>query len=154
MATLEQTQVRLRLTKDQKVLAQLKKNRALKEDDKGLYLPIMFDGSVFYFRPHQTITVSQNIGNALIRSSAVIMGDHLVGEYAAAVEKIGSFELGVEPAPSESNKTACPICNQPCYTFPRLARHLATAHAEEADLSDKELETAKSKSVEAIDASE
>ena len=134
--SLEQVQLRLRLTNDATILRKLKKNKAIKTDAKGEYFPIQFDGAVYYFRPGMVITVGKTVGKAMIRSSAVIMGDDIDGEFVAAVEEIGSYELGQETAPEEAAKaTSCPICKQNCHTLPRLARHLMTQHTtDRADL--------------------
>ena len=130
--SLEYQQLKLRLTNDKEVLKQLKRNHAIKTDVKGDVLIIQFDGHEYQFRPGKVLTVGRNVGKSLIRSSGVIMGDHLTGDYAAAVEEIGSYELGVEQAPEdESRATTCPICKQNCFTLPRLARHLMTSHVKD-----------------------
>ena len=134
--SIESTQVRLRLTNNQEILKQLKRNKAIRTDAKGEYLPIQFDGYQYDFRAGKVLTVGKSVGNALIRSSAVIMGDHLVGDYAAGVEEIGSYQLGVEQAPEDEAKaTTCQVCKLNCHTLPRLARHLLTQHTKDrADL--------------------
>jgi hypothetical protein len=134
--SLEATQLRLRLTNDQSILKQLKKNRAIRTDAKGEFFPIQFDGYQYDFRPGKILTCNRSVGKALIRSSAVIMGDHLVGDYAAGIEEIGSYEIGVDQAPEDEAKaTSCTICKLNCHTLPRLARHLMTQHqTDRADL--------------------
>src|SRR5271169_3159725 len=134
---LEYTQLRLRLTNDKTVIKQLKRNRMLRTDEKGEVLVIQFDGHCYEFRPGKVLTVNRSVGKGLIRSSAIIMGeDQLTGDFSAAIEEIGSYELGVDQAPEdEARATTCPLCKQNCFTLPRLARHLMTAHTKDrADL--------------------
>lgn len=138
--SLEATQLRLRLTKDPIVIKQLKKNRAFRSDVEGEYFPIMFDGAEYRFRPGLPLNVGRQVGKALIRSSAVIIGDQLTGDFRAGIEEIGEFELGVEAPVERISTTACPICHQDCRTLPRLARHIMTckvAKQQKPDLYDE-----------------
>jgi hypothetical protein len=130
--SVESTQVRLKLTNNKEILKQLKRNRSIKEDAKGEYFTIQFDSYEYVFRPGKVLTVNETIGKALIRSSAVIMGDHLTGDFLAGVEKIGSYEIGTEVAPEDEAKaTTCNVCKLNCHTLPRLSRHVMTAHVKD-----------------------
>lgn len=135
--SLEPIQFEVGLTKDKSILNQLKKNKMWREDTEGPYLAIQFDAQEFKFRPGTVYTVGRTVGNALIRSSAVLIGtDPLSDPYLPYVVKIAEHQLGqtnVKKAQFE-----CPICHEDQKSAPRLARHLMDqkVHKPKPDVND------------------
>lgn len=138
---LEAIQFQVTLTKDPRILKQLKINRMQREDVMGPYFSVQFDGQEFKFRPGQLFTVGKTIGNALIRSSAVLIGiDPLSDPYFPFVEKVKEVQLGQADVQSiKKSQFACPICGENMKSGPKLARHLMdkNAHKEDAQLVDE-----------------
>jgi len=145
MAVLESVQFKVGLTKNKDVLKQLRVNRMWRRDERGDYLSIQFDGQEFKFRPGVTFTVGKTVGNALIRSSAVIVGDDPLSDpILPYVEKINEFALGDEDkssTTSNSSKFVCPFpeCGKDMETAPRLARHMMKAHKDEVGDDDEDV---------------
>ncbi|HEY6766643.1 MAG TPA: hypothetical protein VI386_17930 [Candidatus Sulfotelmatobacter sp.] len=149
---IESTQVRLRLispTKDvfnpetgdtvfgKDVLSQLTKNRRWSNDRIGKYVGVQFDAHEFMFREGETITVSETIAKALIRSSAICVGsDKLNGPMVPFLEIAETYELG---APSEQKRTptTCGICGEDQKTFPALTRHLGQERKKHPELFEE-----------------
>jgi hypothetical protein len=142
MSQLEPIQFQVGLTKNPDVLKQLKKNKLFREDESGPYLALQFDAQEFKFRPGQTFTVGKTVGNALIRSSAVLVGtDPLSDPYFPYVEKLSESQLGVVDKKRKS-QFACPICGEDMKNGPKLARHLMDkkAHVEDDERAAEEFE--------------
>jgi len=106
MNNTETEQIVLRLTKNNEVLNQLRINKMMKKDDEGEFLIIQFNSAAYTFRPGKTIVVGRTLGNALYRSSAIIIGDHLVGDIQPSIERLRSFDLG-----GYSEEFICPFCS-------------------------------------------
>ena len=135
---LEQTQVKLKLVDNKfnhfdsengqtitgkDIRQQLNKNGVWKNDSKGKYIGVQFDGHEFMFRDGEIIVVGATIARALIRSSRIIVGDQLTGAIVPFLEVVETYALG-QASPSDRPATACPICGEDQKTFPALARHL------------------------------
>lgn len=132
---METEQIKVRLTSDPTVLKQLKKNRAMQKDDISEKYVIQYDSRAFEFRPGRSITVGKNVANGLIRSSGIIIGDHLTGDLRAALIPVGKFNLGIEdPADERKRATTCGVCGYDCETLTRLSRHLIKKHGDRKDL--------------------
>jgi len=135
---LEQTQVKLRLV-DEKfshfddengqtisgkdIHKQMSKNGVWRNDAKGKYAGVQFDGHEFMFRPGEIIVVGETIANALRRSSRIIVGHQLTGSIVPFLEVAEQYSLGEADAGNRP-ATACPICGVDQKTFPALTRHL------------------------------
>jgi hypothetical protein len=133
MSGIESTQVKLRLTKDEDILKQLRKNKALRKnsDGKESYF-IQFDSRSFEFRPGSIVQVGKVVANGLRRSSGVILGDHLTGDIVPALEVVNEFQLG-----QEESRTACPECGWDNGSLASLARHIEKSHKRELDEEKK-----------------
>src|SRR5580765_7210929 len=129
MPALESVQFEVGLTKDKLILQQLRTNKLWRRDSEGDYLSIQFDAQEFKFRPGKTFIVGKSVGNALIRSSAVLLGtDPLSDPYVAFVEKLQESSLGQETVIKRKSQFSCPICNEDQKSEPKLARHLMDKH--------------------------
>jgi len=156
MAQIETTQVTLRLVEPndrvatpdgeiegKEILKALKSNRVWKNDNQGPYVSVMFDGQEFKFRQKKegksfTRTVGPTVANALIRGSAVIVGnDKLTGPIAPYLIKIGVRELSEGDARPVVGPTTCPICFTDQKTLGRLARHIAKHKNDHPELHDE-----------------
>lgn len=137
MPSLESIQFEVGLTSDKKILQQMRKNGVFRQDEFGPYASIQFDSQEFKFRPGKTFTVGRSVGNALIRSSAILLGDDPLSDpYLAFVEKKSETQLGQES--KQKAQFSCPICHEDQKSGPRLARHLMdkSAHKELKELEE------------------
>lgn len=108
------------------ILKQMERNRVWREDADGKYSVIQYAGREYRFRPRKVITVPKNIGEALIRSSHILVGnlkDALTNPDVPYLRVVGEFVLGQEDAPEEKSPTVCEMCGEECKTLPRKARH-------------------------------
>lgn len=157
MAQIETTQVTLRLVEPgdhvatpdgeiegKEILKSLKANKVWKNDNHGPYVSVMFDGQEFKFRKKDqtgklfTRTVGPTVANALIRGSAVIVGnDKLTGPIAPYLIKIGTRELSEGDSRPVIGPTTCPICFTEQKSLGRLARHIGTHKADHPELQDE-----------------
>lgn len=129
---IESEQVRLRLSGDKDVLEALRKRRRMDKDEKGQKLILQFDSRAFEFRPGRAITVNKTVADALIRSSAIIVGDDLTGEIRPALERLEIYRIGDEESGgARKSATTCSVCGTDCLSLPALAKHLEKAHIEE-----------------------
>ncbi len=109
----EGQQIALRLTTDREVLDQLRRNKILVEDDEGEVLTLQFDSQTFRFRAGNTIALGKSMANALIRESAVIVGDpndpdyQITGDFRAGLDKVRSFDIGKGQA-----ENVCTFCSE------------------------------------------
>lgn len=137
MAVLESVQVKVGLTRDPKILKQLKVNRAIRSDEQGEFVPLQFDAQEFRFRKGRTFTVGKTVANALKRSSGVIVGDDPLSDpFMPFVEFYKEFTLGEEDVNANTGKGAkfaCDLCGEDCETGPRLARHMMKKHKDAVD---------------------
>lgn len=137
MAQIESVQIKLVLTKNPRILKQLKANKLIRDDKNGWYVPVMFDGQEFRFRPNQPITVGKSIANSLYRNSQIMVGkEWLDGEFSAFLERVGEYSLTEGMSQSAealgtASSTVCIFCNKDQKTQPRLARHLMDAHKDD-----------------------
>lgn len=135
---LEQTQVKLRLVDEQfshfddengqtisgkDIHKQMNKNGVWKNDAKGKYVGIQFDGHEFVFRPGEIIVVGESIARSLRKSSHIIVGHQLTGAIVPFLQVAETYSLGETDA-SNRPATACPICGVDQKTFPALTRHM------------------------------
>lgn len=157
MAQIETTQVTLRLVEPndrvatpdgevegKEILKALRTNKVWKRDNVGPYVSVMFDGQEFKFRTKAdnkgkpfTRTVGPTVANALIRGSAVIVGnDKLTGPIAPYLIKIGTREISEGDARPVIGPTTCPVCFTDQKTLGRLARHLEKHKKDNPELFD------------------
>jgi hypothetical protein len=139
MSGIESSQVKLRLTDDEDILKQLRKNKALRKNPqtgKESYF-IQFDSRSFEFRAGSVIQVGKLVANGLRRASGLIVGDHLTGEIVPALEIVKEFQIG-----EEESKTKCPSCDFDGGTLVSLARHIEKSHKREVDEEKKARVTA------------
>jgi hypothetical protein len=146
---LEQNQVKLRIVQPtfrmtvdetgeyvtgKHILDQMKKNQVFKNDSRGKYVPILFDGREFDFREGETITVGETISNALRRMSTICVGgDKLNGPIVPFLEIVSVHSIS-EAEPEAKTPTTCPICGEDQKTFPRLTRHLGVERKNHPEL--------------------
>jgi len=106
---MEQQQVKLRIISPEReypneetgeivtgkeVLKQMKTNNMWKNDHKGRYAAVMFDGQTFKFREGETITVPATVGRHLRRMSGTVVGqDQLNGPIIPYLEIIDQFDI-------------------------------------------------------------
>jgi hypothetical protein len=129
-AGLEGIQFVVTLTKKKEILKQLRTNGMERKDAEGPYFSIQFDSKEFKFRPGVEFTVGKTVGNALIRNSAVLLGnDPLSDDFVPFVEKLNELSLG-QPA-AKKPQFECPICHVDQKSGPKLARHLMDKKAHE-----------------------
>jgi hypothetical protein len=131
---MESNQIVLQLTENKDILAQLRKNKALKRatPEAPEVFTAQYDGKVFSFRKGVPVTLSASAAKALRRSSAVIVGASIDGEYMPALEMVDEFQLGEESATRRKSLTMCPICLKDMKNIPNLAKHLSSkAHKED-----------------------
>lgn len=134
MSVLESVQVTVGLTKNKEVLKQLRTNRMFRKDAEGEYLSLQFDGQEFRFRPNKKFVVGKAVANAMIRSSAVLVGnDALSDPFLPYVEAIEEHDLAKGESTSQF---ACPLCGVDTESAPRLARHLMTKHKDDPRMKD------------------
>lgn len=130
-------QVKLQLTNNGNILAALRKKKMLvkRPGDEAESLAIQFSAVPFYFRRGVPISVSKNVGEAIRRSSGVIMGDDLTGDVFPAVEVVGEFILGDPTTEQRASATTCNVCGKDYVTMPKLIAHLKHGHtSDRADL--------------------
>lgn len=142
---MENQQVRLRIVSTDKefpneetgqivtgkdILKQMKVNNVWRNDHKGRYAGVQYDGQTFKFREGEVITVPETVGRHLRRGSSLVVGsDQLNGPSLPYLEVIDQFSM-IEPQKAAKAATACPICGEDQKTFPALARHQMAKHAD------------------------
>jgi hypothetical protein len=138
MSSIENQQVRLKLTEIPYILTALKKKRRLVQDPNTGedVFTIQFDGVSFHFTKGKVITVGENAARCLQADAWVIVGDDLTGEITPVLENVGSFELGSGETVAPVSKTVCPICNEDQVTLRGLLEHI-TEHEDEKLEGDK-----------------
>jgi len=120
-----------------KVLKQMESNRVWKNDRDGKYASVQFNGMEFKFRPGKTITVSKTVGDSLIRSSVIVIGDKkdfLTNPGVPFLVKLEEHVLGTEM----QAKYSCPDCHVDFENPAKLARHLMDPKAHEKAVAQEE----------------
>jgi len=99
-------------------------NKVWRNDARGKYVSLMFDGQEIKFRPGEIKTFSISVANALIRASAIIVGDKLTGEIAPFLQRVGYSDLATNESKPFASPTTCPVCGNDQHTLARLTRHI------------------------------
>lgn len=143
---IEGFQTVLRLSRKKDVLTQLRKNGALRKNKESgeEVMTLQFNSQTFDFSPDIQITVGKSIADALIRSSAVIVGDQLTGEIVPSIEAVTTYAAGRGLA-----QNTCPYCGEVKETPQSLGQHLLqfcpelktqkTAPSKKIYLTDKDI---------------
>jgi hypothetical protein len=151
---MESRQVRLRIVSPDKefdnsetgttilgkdILKQMKINNVWRNDHRGKYAGLMFDGQSFYFREGEVTTVPETVANHLRRASSIVVGsDQLNGPILPFIEVIEAFDM-TEPSKAQARTaTTCPICHEDQKTFPALTRHLGQERKKHPELFQEE----------------
>ena len=114
MSTLvEGSQIVLRLTTNEEVLDQMRRNKVLVKNEHGEeVLVLQFDSKAYTFRRGTALVLGKSVANALIRDSAIIIGDpndpdyQLTGEYRRALDTVRSINASEGVA-----QNICPHCS-------------------------------------------
>lgn len=123
------------------ILKQMDKNGVWRKDDVGKYVIIQYSGREYRFRPGKLVTVPKNIGDALVRSSHILVGnksDILTNPDVPYLVVRSQHVLGAEDAPAERSLYECELCGKDCKTLPRKARHYADAHKNDPRYTGKD----------------
>lgn len=126
---------------------QLVTNRVWKNDHEGKYVSVQFNAQEFQFRPatatkpRTQLTFGKTIADALIRSSAMLVGpkeDALTNPGACFLCVVDSYEMGIEKK-NDVSPTMCavPGCGKEMGTFPRLTRHYEKHRKTHPELFEK-----------------
>ena len=156
----EQSQVRLRIIpKDsvyttpngdevtgKKVHETLTKNKVWQEDDRGKYIPILFDGHAVRFREGEVITLGKIVADCMRHYATIIVGNGLTGPQVPYLEVVEEFVMG-DGSEKIVSPTACGYCHEECGTLPRLTRHYMKKHPEKMKTDEEEFEAGEKASV-------
>lgn len=112
--SVEGQQIALRLTTNKDVLEQLRRNKSLVKDENGEeVLTLQFNSQTFEFRHGNTIALGRSTAKALVRNSAVIVGDpndpdyQITGDFLAGLDEVRSFDIGKGQA-----ENVCTFCSE------------------------------------------
>ena len=123
------------------VLKQLKINNVWKNDQKGRYAMVQYDGMTFNFRENETLTLPETVARFLRRSSVICVGtDKLNGPMIPFLEIKEKLEMSLASTEAKP-ATACPICGEDQKTFPALTRHMAIERKKHPELFKEEKAT-------------
>lgn len=121
---------------------QMKANKVWQKDEAGPYVPLMFSGHEFRFRPGRPLQFDKTVAQCLLRDSHVIVGpkdSQLTNPSVPYLYIVAQYEMGADPEPNIP--TICGVCNEDLRTLPRLARHYAKHKAEKPELFKSDLDS-------------
>lgn len=119
----------------QEILHQMRVNNVWRNDSKGKYAAVMYDGQGFKFRENEVTIVPVTVARHLRRMSAIVVGpDKLNGPLMPYLEIIDTYDMTqpqkvVVEAP-KTTPTTCLVCGVDQESFPALMRHQMADHAE------------------------
>jgi hypothetical protein len=125
MAYLDSEQVRLRLTKIDFILNELRKKNRLKLIKGVETFQVQFDSRTFNFTHDATITVGKSVADALMHDGRVIVGPPIDGPVHDVLEVVGTFNLSKGESDSP---TKCPSCHEEQGSVQGLVSHLLSKH--------------------------
>lgn len=122
---------------------QMKTNKVWQKDAEGPYVPLMFSGHEFRFRPGKPLQFNKTVAQCLLRDSHVIVGpkdSQLTNPSVPYLYIVAQYEMGAEAEPVVP--TVCGVCQEDLRTLPRLARHWAKHKATHPELFKSDFDTA------------
>ena len=145
---MDTTNVTLRLTENEKILAVLRERGALVPDEHGVETHwVQFDSRAFAFQPGKKLTFPKNVAECINRPSILMGGTERRGvkdgqpyTYKSALDArwvpifdvVESWTVGDEaPSVKAARATSCGVCGKDMKTVKALIAHLAEHEEQE-----------------------